>query len=263
MCVFPFRVGDGSAGRSLLAGRPGRPSLAATAAGIARLRDTPACAARRRRTRPRIRQSGSPALHQANPRTTVICMRRPSRGGRSSISAAHACLLQKQVANLGRPLPRLRCSRDVRPPARPAAAGWLGGLPVLPARSAWPSRADHGSLAHIATLDCAQLRPVLPPPLKSAGFPEAGWLSFFSSTVRQTVALRSSGRCSRAAATARKSGIHPKVAPCRSFQPGGARPYPKVEVTAEPVFDLAYLGASAVAWPRYARGRVGPGVRCR
>ncbi len=94
--------------------RPGRPSLAAPAAGVVRLLGTLGCAPRRRRTCPQIRPEQQPSPPSGDPRTTIICMRRPptviaavttqiclrasagfrrrrcSRWARSSPSAAHA-----------------------------------------------------------------------------------------------------------------------------------------------------------------------------
>lgn len=71
---------------------------------------------------------------------------------------------------------RLRASG---PNAGPAPVGRLGGPAPLARGAAWPMWSGHGPLTHIATLDCQALHRYLPEPLKAAGFPRDGLLSFF------------------------------------------------------------------------------------
>lgn len=70
---------------------------------------------------------------------------------------------------------RLAFGRSHRPPS----VGWLGGGAPLPAGAAWPTWDGRGPLAHLATLDCREIRPHLPTALQAAGFPSEGLLSFY------------------------------------------------------------------------------------
>ena len=142
--------------------------------------------------------------------------------------------------SLGRRLPVVRRHRrDEEPGLRPDPCGWLGGLPLLPRQARWPHWEGHGPLAHIATLDCAQLQPVLPARLRDAGFPEDGWLSFFyfeSSADGGTEVVGSlfAGTGDGARVCYSAPGHVELTSPPQEVQP-----YPKVGVTARPVLTWA------------------------
>ena len=104
-------------------------------------------------------------------------------------------------------------------------------------------------LAHIATVDCAQLRPVLPARLKEAGFPDAGWPSFFYFDGSATRGVEVGGALF--AGTGEGAQVHytPPARAVEARRPDGVTAYPKVEVTAEPVWT----------WPTWEHPRLHSG----
>jgi hypothetical protein len=110
---------------------PGRPSLAAPAAGVVRLRDTPGCAPRRRRACPGYTQCGSSALHQ------------PTSGPPSS---ARAGLLRVKTtgAVLGD-----RDGWDVVNSSRPYGGAWDGPIFVLTHHPEDATPADGGHVPEL------------------------------------------------------------------------------------------------------------------
>lgn len=132
-----------------------------------------------------------------------------------------------------------------------AKAGWLGGLPLLPHGLAWPSWDGHGPLAHIATLDCAQLRPALPPSLREAGFPASGLLSFFYFDGSADGGVEVVGALFPGTADGARVIYSPSGEVAEASAPAGVLAYPRVEVTAEPV----------LTWPTWEHPRLYAGGR--
>lgn len=132
-----------------------------------------------------------------------------------------------------------------------AVVGWLGGLPFLPVGSGWPWWGGHGPLAHIATVDCAQLQPALPARLREAGFPDAGWLSFFYFDGSADGGIEVVGALFPGTAGGARVLYAPAGQGTEVHPPEGLTPYPKVEVTAEPV----------LTWPTWEHPRLYAGGR--
>ena len=148
------------------------------------------------------------------------------------------------------PQPRRRGGDADRQP-QPAVAGWLGGVPLLPAGSAWPSWEGHGLLARIATVECAQLQPILPAQLKEAGFPDTGWLSFFYFDGSADGGVEVVGALFAGTGEGAQVRYTPPAWAVEACRPDGVTPYPKVEVTAEPVWT----------WPTWEHPRLQSGGR--
>lgn len=126
---------------------------------------------------------------------------------------------------------------------------WPGGSAGF--RSCQPDRRGRPGrvtalLAHIATLDCVQLRPVLPARLKGAGFPDAGWLSFFYFDGSADGGVEVVGALFAGTGDGAQVRYSPPGRVVEADPPAGVTPYPKVEVTAEPV----------LTWPTWEHPRL-------
>lgn len=140
----------------------------------------------------------------------------------------------------GAVLPRARSQGQGHDqPEGAAAVGWLGGLPCLPASVAWPSWEGHGPLAHIATLDCAQLWPVVPAALRDAGFPDSGSLAFFYFDGSVDGGAEVVGALFAGTADGARVIHIPPGEAAEADPPAAVVPYQKVAVTAEPVLTWA------------------------
>lgn len=162
---------------------------------------------------------------------TWLAMLEPGLRLRTRTSAATASVRQSRLS---------RRRRSGEQAELTPAVGWLGGLPVLPVGSSWPTWAGHGALAHIATLDCSALHPALPQRLRDAGFPQAGWLSFFYFDGSLDGGVEVVGALFAGTAEGAQVMHTPAGAITAEMRPPTSiKPYPKVEITAEPTLTWA------------------------